>query len=208
MKTTTIRPVSDELLLWKKFIGGDRQAFQELILSHYKPLLNYGMRFCRDQDFIEDVIQDLFIYLWEHKQDLTETPASVKNYLFKAFRNRMIFDLKQHQRLTDFSEKHEDLEDFLEGGIQDSWIHSESETHLNSHLASMVSQLPDRQREALFLKYYHDCDIQQIADIMGINRQSVSNHLQKAIHYLKSHVQKQQLFFNLLACLSVTLLDV
>ncbi len=207
MKTAIIRPLSDELLLWKKFIRGDRQAFQELILSHYRPLLHYGMRFCRDQDFVEDVIQDLFIYLWEHKEDLTDMPASVKNYLFKAFRNRIIFDLKQHQRLTDFSEKYEDLDDLLEEGIQDNWIHRESENQLSSHLALMVAQLPDRQREALFLKYYHDCDIQQISDIMGINRQSVSNHLQKAIHYLKSHVQKQQLFLNILACLSLSLTD-
>jgi RNA polymerase sigma factor (sigma-70 family) len=188
MKENAMIQVGEEILLWRRFTGGDRIAFQEIIVTHYRILHNYGTRFCRDSDFIEDVIQDLFVYLWERKQDLTDTPPSLRNYLLKAFRNRIVFELKQHQRYTDLSENEE--ESTFEPSIQETLLRNESEGEIASQLSLMLAQLPERQREALYLKYYEDCDIQQISEIMGITRQSVSNHLQKAMTYLRMHWQK------------------
>lgn len=190
MKNISTHSPVEELRLWRKFITGDRLAFQELIVSNYRPLVQYGTRFCRDQPFIEDVIQDLFVYLWEHKEDLSDTPASVRNYLFKAFRNRILFELKQQQRFTDLPEMDDEGGELLVPCVQETLLHIEANTEVSQQISVLMAQLPERQREALFLKYYQDCDIQEIADIMGINRQSVSNHLQKAMIFLRHHWKK------------------
>ncbi|PMD94405.1 RNA polymerase subunit sigma-24 [Siphonobacter sp. BAB-5405] len=187
MKRIATNSPVEELYLWRKFITGDPLAFQELIVSNYRSLVQYGTRFCRDQPFIEDVIQDLFIYLWEHKQDLSDTPANVRNYLFKAFRNRILFELKQQHRFTELPETDDEGSELYVPCVQDMLLHLDSDTEVKQQISGLMAQLPERQREALFLKYYQDCEIQEIADIMGINRQSVSNHLQKAMTFLRHH---------------------
>jgi RNA polymerase sigma-70 factor (ECF subfamily) len=54
---------------------------------------------------------------------------------------------------------------------------------------SVLNNLPKRQQEVIFLKFYETLSIEEIAEIMDMNKQSVSNLLQRAIHNLKQNWQ-------------------
>jgi RNA polymerase sigma-70 factor (ECF subfamily) len=60
----------------------------------------------------------------------------------------------------------------------------EKELNLD-RLAEAINRLPPRQKETIYLKFYKNLSNTEVAEIMGVHPQSVSNHVQKAIHKLK-----------------------
>jgi RNA polymerase sigma-70 factor (ECF subfamily) len=59
----------DELIL-KKFKNDEREAYKELFDLYYIPLAAYALKFCNSYTQAEDIVQDLFITLWDKKQYL------------------------------------------------------------------------------------------------------------------------------------------
>jgi RNA polymerase sigma factor (sigma-70 family) len=58
----------------------------------------------------------------------------------------------------------------------------------NENLSLLLNKLPNRQKEAIYLKYYSGLKATEISEIMGINYQSVVNTLHKAIKSLKEEI--------------------
>ena len=109
MKIVTLHTkehVSDSLL-WLNFKNGDGDALSELMRRYFRSLLQYGTKFTKNKSLIEDTIQDLFLELLERKAYLS-TPASVKNYLFKALRNNLIRAVNKSNLSTDFLEQEDE----------------------------------------------------------------------------------------------------
>src|SRR5690606_39290125 len=73
--------------LWNKFRKGDRHAFALIYKIHIAELLSYGYRVTSNQQLIKDSIQDLFLHIWLHRGNLSET-TSIKYYLFRSLRDR------------------------------------------------------------------------------------------------------------------------
>ena len=53
-------------------------------------------------------------------------------------------------------------------------------------LAEAINQLPPRQKETIYLKFYKNLSNSEVAEIMQISYQSVGNNIQKAVHKLKN----------------------
>ena len=87
---------------WDDFKRGDWEAYTLLYNTYFHALNNYGHKFCRDKDLIEDTIHDLFVRLWMTKEKLGN-PVSIKNYLFKSFRNILFRKMKSEERFTGIS---------------------------------------------------------------------------------------------------------
>src|SRR5690606_31778216 len=65
-------------------------------------------------------------------------------------------------------------------------IEKESFAAVVAQLQAQLAALPRREREAIYLRYYENLEVHEIAEIMAINRQSVSNFLQKALTRIRS----------------------
>ncbi|GAB3179195.1 RNA polymerase sigma factor [Telluribacter humicola] len=181
-------PLNDNPLdqqLWQLFKDGNHEAFEQIIERHYDSLFRFGTRFTKDISFIEDCLHDLFVYLWEKRLSLSATD-SIRKYLFKSFRHKMLLELQRVQRRGWVSED-EASELPSEQNFQDVLFLLEKEQLTVHKIKHVVNQLPIRQQEALYLRYFEGLDVDQIAHIMNINRQSVSNHLHKALTFLRDH---------------------
>lgn len=176
-------PISDNGV-WDMFKKGDDKSLSILLSRHFRPMLHYGSKFTKDRFLVEDVIQDLFLEFLE-KRDRLGDPVSVKNYLFKCLRNNLIRALKsQGEELDlvddqDLAVESENMEMFL--------IALDDSAELSVKMSNYFSLLTSRQRECLFLRYYQDLSNDEIAQIMGINKQSVSNLLVRSIAILKEN---------------------
>jgi RNA polymerase sigma factor (sigma-70 family) len=82
-----------DLLLWRSFKKGDWDAYSRLYDSYFGLLNNYGYKFTREAELIEDAVHDLFVRLWTSRERLSD-PLSVKNYLFKSLRNILLRKMK------------------------------------------------------------------------------------------------------------------
>lgn len=79
-------------------------------------------------------------------------------------------------------------------------ISIDESAELSSKINSYFSLLTSRQRECLFLRFYQDLSNDEIAQIMGINKQSVSNLLARSISILKENWVYMLIYLHHLTC--------
>ncbi|MCF0041031.1 RNA polymerase sigma factor [Dyadobacter fanqingshengii] len=168
--------------LWLRFKAGDSAALGQLAQVHYRALYNYSTKFSSDPNFIRDSIQELYLELWERREQLSET-AFVKSYLFKALRHKLI---KESIRLKRFQEPKElfDL-DYEDAPVESQIIADENAQSQSSHLKRIITLLSKRQQEVIYLRFYQNLDNEDIAHIMGLGRQSVSNLLHRTLKEIR-----------------------
>lgn len=174
-----------DVVLWEAFRGGDVRAFEQIYRTHAEPLMAYGKRLDKDTDHVADAVQDVFLEIWKRRATLT-TPTTIRFYLFRILRNRLVGHLT---RTTDPLHQANDLttvEDVLSlPSIETVLTESDRQQQQQNQLRQAIEALPARQREALTLAYYHQFNNEEIAQIMNINAQSVTNHINRAILVLR-----------------------
>lgn len=171
-----------EILHWKSACNGDKIAFGALMLSRYQPLFQYGTRISKDHDLIKDCIQDLFLDFWERKEAYASI-TSPKSYLFQALRNNLVRKTKKSKLQTDSETFNNLFSDYTDP--ETDLIYSETLDNTKSKMLQVLNQLPNRQKEALYLKYYENLTYEEIASIMGLKRQAVANYLHYGLSKLK-----------------------
>lgn len=171
--------------LWIRFKAGEEKAFDQLAALRYRTLFNYATRFTKNQDFIKDAIQDLFLELWERRNRLVDTPY-VTIYLIKALRNNLVRKLKQEKYWgeTSIDWDEETLSD--KTNIEKDLIAAELLKEQEGNIRRAIEKLPTRQQEVIFLKFYEGLSNEEIAQIMDIERQTVANFLYRALTQMKN----------------------
>jgi RNA polymerase sigma factor (sigma-70 family) len=173
--------------VWRAFKNGDKAAFASLYGIYISELLTYGYTITSDHSLIEDSIQDLFFELWQSRQRIADT-TSVKFYLFKALRYKIIRNLKSNP-LVNFQDIELHRNDLSYPSHESRLIGFEVQSLQMENLKMLIGQLPKRQREAINLRYYHGFSNEEIAQIMGVNYQSVCNFIFSALRKLKDNLK-------------------
>lgn len=171
-----------DTVIWERFLEGDKMAFEELLKTHFKALFHYGTKFSKDQEFIKDCIQDLFLQLWESRQNLSSNVV-VKPYLMASLRRR-IHRATLPIHFSDVLLESKNIFE-IEFSIEEQLIQHETTVVLTQKIKHALEVLPKRQKEVIYLKFFQELDREQIAKIMDIAPQTVSNLLQMAVKQLK-----------------------
>jgi RNA polymerase sigma factor (sigma-70 family) len=176
--------LSSENDLWNAFKAGDEQAFEEIYRLFYNPLFRYGRAVIHKEDLVEDAIQEMFLNLHRYRKTLKPLDA-ILPYLLASLKNTILKDLKFRSRFDTLTPTL-DIETKIEISIEDAIILRELSENQIYIINEALKGLPPRQREAINLKFYQNLSNQQIAEVMGINYQSVINFLQKALQSLEN----------------------
>ena len=177
---------ADDSLLWQALKRSEKAAYEILLKKYYPIVLNYGVRFYKDKEFVKDCVQDLFIEIWNRREYLADV-VSVKSYLLHSIRKNII---RESSRLKWFREadKISDDHDFdVEFDIETYLISREVENELLQKLRFELDKLTKRQREAIFLRFNQDLSYEEIAMIMDINYRSVVNLIHEAIKAIRKN---------------------
>ncbi|XOV94494.1 MAG: RNA polymerase sigma factor [Bacteroidota bacterium] len=178
---------SDHESLWHAFKSGDRNAFSKIYNEHVDFLYNYGRQIVNDGSFIEDVIQDLFIYLWNSRDRLSDV-HSIRYYLLKAFRRDLLKTIKK-QRNKQSNLFSIDIESFgMVECVQDELISSQEEREKIEIIRKAVNQFTGRQKEILYLKFYQALSYEEIARVLDLDLKYVYNTASKAYKNLREHL--------------------
>jgi len=174
----------DENNLWKRFLSGDTEAFDLLMSLHFRTLFQYGSKFSKDKEFIKDCIQDLFLILWEKRSNLNKD-AAVKPYLLASLRRLMHRNISSKSWIGDETLDNQEALFEIEFSVEEQYIQHESALTRSRQLKQLLDELPKRQKEVIYLRFFQDMDRNQISEVMDITPQTVSNLLQIAIKQLK-----------------------
>jgi RNA polymerase sigma factor (sigma-70 family) len=176
----------EEQKLWREMLAGNVTAYKDLIDRTYDLLFHYGTKFNGDRELIKDCIQDVFLGVWE-KRNALNPDIPPKPYLLASLRRRL-HRLTSRLRMDCMDYYNEsDIGFDLEFSAEYQLIESENDRLLALRMTEMLNELPKRQKEAVFLRFYNDMEREEIAMVMDIQPQSVSNLLQEAFKFIKSH---------------------
>jgi RNA polymerase sigma-70 factor (ECF subfamily) len=181
------QPISDESQVWKDFKNGSKQAYFCIYTNYVNVLYNYGRKIINDKDLVEDCIQDLFLELWESKEKLSDT-NSIKYYLMKALRIKLFKELNKQSKLFDKNAISNNYDFNIVFSFEVELINEQLSVEQKKKLLNVLEKLSQRQKEAIFLRYFDDLEYEEIASIMSINYQSVHNLIYKAIKILRENL--------------------
>jgi RNA polymerase sigma factor (sigma-70 family) len=176
----------EESLLWKNFKSGDHHAFSTIFHHYYTFLYNYGYKLTTDEDVTKDCIQELFIALWNNRENLGEA-HSIRFYLLKSLRRKIIRRLKFRKKNFEYK-INENYEFEVVFSIESVIINNQAQKEQQEYFFNLLNELPKRQKEAIYLKYYQNMSYEEIGEIMDVNYQSVRNFVHKAISALRSNM--------------------
>jgi RNA polymerase sigma factor (sigma-70 family) len=163
----------------------DEQALAALMGKYFSALYNFANRFTKDDALIKDCIQEVFISLWQRRENAT-TILSPRYYLLRAVKNKVLKSLHKNGRKAGTIDAVEEYEFFQEYSVEKLIIEKQMSEEQTAILRKTLAQLSKRQHELIYLKFYQHLDHAQIAELMNISRQSVYNLLHETIQKLRS----------------------
>lgn len=168
--------------VFAKIKNGDQGAFEQVFRMFYMPLCDYAVMILGDQAEAEDVVQDLFTYLWRSRQEV-RVQESVKSYLFTSVRFRALNVLK-HKMIE---RKHgASLMAFIED-LQNSG-YSEEEMQRVEQIKEVLQTLPAQCRTVFTMSCLDGKKYKEIADELGISVNTVKSHVMKAYRDIRARV--------------------
>ncbi len=147
------------------------------------------MNIYSDRELIHDLLQDFFADLWKNRTTIGAA-QQVTAYLMTSFRRNILRYLKYHQKTTclDGFLNHHDLIENRNSEVR--IVEKETEDYKIRQLYQGMEQLPQRQREAIYLRYYQSLRPEEIAQVMGVSHQVVRNMLHRALKQLRASVPR------------------
>ncbi len=175
-------------ILWSGFLNGNQKALSGLYHSYYTRLFEYGLRLVRNEELIKDSIQELFLYMWEHRSSINEV-RSVKAYLFLSLRRSIFVQLRREK--SRYQRNKQYVEDFLDDrkNIEDILVALDESNAQSEQIRRAYTYLSERQQEVIQLKYFDGLTTAEICKLLGLKRQSVYNCLSEAIARLQKCVE-------------------
>lgn len=174
--------------LWSALQHGQREALSELFKRHHKHLYNYGIKIVHNEEIVNEAIQELFLNLWNSRNSLSSAD-SVKAYLLSSLRRLIMNQLKRNKNRAERNRNYiKGDEQELSFSVEGLLIRKEVAQEKREQLEKGLETLTSRQKEAVFLKYYHGLTNRELVEVMELNYQSVRNVLYKALKRLRTNI--------------------
>jgi RNA polymerase sigma-70 factor (ECF subfamily) len=168
----------DDLTLFESVREGNEKAFDTLFLKYYPGLCAYARQFVEFAD-AEEIVQDVMLWFWENRS-MQVFETSLKNYLFKAVKNRCITLINRNElRRLIISRIQEDMETVYD----DPDFYTVRE--LSERIESALAELPETYREAFELHRFHNLSYKKIAARLNLSPKTVDYRIQQALKILR-----------------------
>ncbi len=150
----------------------DEDAFEGIYRAYWLRLYDFALAKVRDADVAEEIVQDLFVNLWEKREQLNI--GNLSGYLFVAVRNRVIDHYKQRLFF--------DLDTVGEAMAPDYPLFLDE---LEGQFQFAVDRLPEKTREIFMLNRLGGKSASEISMELGLPKRTVEYHITQALRQLR-----------------------
>ncbi len=166
----------------------NKSDFSRVYSIYFPKLVRFAREFVLSTEDAENVIQDIFIYLWEH-QELLDTLTNLNAFLFTLVKNKCIDQLR-HRKLLE--RKREEFKTVFDKEIQLKLyaLQQFDENALSNEdieiiLDNAINSLPEKCREVFVLSRMEGLKNREIAERLNISAKTVENQMTTAIRKLR-----------------------
>ncbi|WP_417355432.1 RNA polymerase sigma factor [Flavobacterium sp.] len=167
---------------------GDNKAYQLVFYRYYEPLCHYALNFTPDKDQVKDIVQEVFLKLWNKKESLYLS-GSLKAYLYRMTYNQFVTTFRKEKRYQ------EELDLFKMEALQPLLQENEETWQLKlNRVKEALDSLPERCREIFILNKRDGLKHKEIAEKLGISPKTVENQIGKASKALKKKLSDKTFY--------------
>ena len=161
----------------------DLDAFGELYVKVRERLFVYAFSFLKDEDAAQDVVQELFVDLWEDGT-FEHIHTGLIAYLVRAVRNRSLTYKKKEENQARLRKEYFGTDaELAEPDAIEAWA-------LGEEIEAAIAQLPPMAAKVFRLHYIEKLSYAEIADQLQISVNTVSNHVARALKGLRGNLKK------------------
>ena len=173
----------DDFELVSQVREGNQYAFSILFARYYGDVMNYCATFIPDRNECEDIVQNIFMGIWE-KRNLFSIRVPFKSYLLMSARHDC-FDAIKHEKIV---KQHVvevlDTPEAANWDIDHYLLHSE----LESKIKVLLQLYEPRAVEIFKMSRFENIKYDEIAEKLNISRRTVEVKVANVLKYLREHL--------------------
>lgn len=178
-----ISPDNEEQLLLSGLKKGDMSSYEILFHRYYPAYYRFARGILKDNGAAEDIVQNVFMKIWIHREELNET-MSVKNYIY-VLSKREIFNYLRAKYNTHVVLTEDMLMLEQASNSNDS---TSDYRELREAVQSVINTMPPKRRSVFCLSRFKSLTNQEIADKLGISIRTVEKHIELALRTFKEQL--------------------
>lgn len=175
------------------YFRNDKKSFELIFTKYYSSLLLFVERHTGDRDLAKDIVQDIFLKLYEISENIPED-FNVKSWLYKVARNAAI-DYLRHLKVVDNNELLM-AESMMYAGEVDEAINEE----LASKISQAINALPEQCRQIVYMNVMEGKKYTEIAERLNISINTVRTQISRGYRKLREQLSKDLASLILLFC--------
>ena len=168
------------------FLNGSQKAFEELYIRYKRRLVHYCKWLLKDETESEDIVQDIFLQLWENRHTL-KIDISFAGYVKTLAQNRALNEFRSFNIHSRYAQSIMLSGSDYTNQTEDTIIYNDYERLLNE----IIESLPARQKEIFRLSRIDGLSYKEISEILHLSIPAVQKHasqaLKKIMDYLQQH---------------------
>jgi len=176
--------IEKELLA--RVANGDEESFKSLFNAYNKKLFNYISTIIKSSQVAEEIVMDVFLKIWLGKEIITQI-ENFDGFLFRVAHNKSIDFLRSAARDPGFGDL---LWDEIQLSGSDQADTSVLRKEFEAKLREAVSLLSEQRRKAWHLSRNEEMTHEQIAQQLGLSKNTVNNHIVEAQRFIRSYLAK------------------
>lgn len=179
----------EDKALWLNIKAGNKSCFNELFRQYYSELYYYGIKIFPDSEFVKECIQEVFIRIWETRENLSDI-QNIKSYLIVSLRRKILITKEKNSNHITITHAENYPFFFDENEFEK---HQEISDEIRRILLNSVNSLTKKQREIVMLLFYHELSYPEVAQVMGISIPAVRNLMYRTLIHLRESLGKGSL---------------
>lgn len=173
---------TDEADVLKLIKAGDYVAFNELYERHWSALYGSAYNVLRNKDACMDIVQEIYIWFWEHREFWQL--SSAKGYLLTAVKFKVANHIRNNKARSSFFDRLAEVQKDLADDVN-----AEMEaTELRKFVQGFINELPEKCREVFHLSRIEQLSNKEVAEKLGISEKTVENQITTAIRKLRARL--------------------
>ena len=164
---------------------GDILAYDQIYHMYSHKLYSFVFRILKDGADSEDIVQEVFIKIWELREKLDDHKL-LNSFIFTIAYNNSISLIRK--KISN-SKYRENLRNASVIKFPDNSFSEIEFNELNHHVEKLIESLPERQKRVYLSHRDLGLTYPEIAEEMGISRNTVENHMVKTLKYLRQNLK-------------------
>ena len=162
----------------------DKTGFNQLMARLRPKLYRFALALTRRTDEAEDVVQEIGIKLWERRDEL-EALRSIEAYAMSAVRNRCLDYARSPHNRTD------ELPEAYDSTHEQTPYQMVEQADMAAFVRKLINRLPEQQQMVIRLRDVEGYELEEIAEILGMNEGTVRTNLSRARQKIREEILKQ-----------------